>query len=103
MVGTSKSGNRLRRLLVGDDHSQRRSQTVAAVASDYRLIGGTVGDLTRETRGVAVPAAPAGSPSRRESPMSRNTHESELVVVPLWSRVQVVKARPYIASMLHSL
>ena len=35
--------------------------------------------------------------------MSRNTHESELVVVPLWSRGQVVRARPYLASMLHSL
>jgi hypothetical protein len=76
---------------------------VAAIAGDYRLVGGTVGDLIREARGVAVPARPAASPSRGEKPMSHNTHEPELVVVPLWTRARAVKARPYLASMLRSL
>jgi hypothetical protein len=35
--------------------------------------------------------------------MSRNTPESELVIVPLWTRLQAVRARAYLASMLHSL
>ena len=35
--------------------------------------------------------------------MSRNTHESELVVVPLWTRARAVTATAYLASMLHSL
>jgi hypothetical protein len=35
--------------------------------------------------------------------MSRDTHKSELVIVPLWTRSQAVRARAYIASMLHSL
>ena len=35
--------------------------------------------------------------------MSRKTHESELVMVPLWTRARAEKATPYIASMLRSL
>ena len=35
--------------------------------------------------------------------MTHNTRESELVIVPLWTRARAVKARAYLASMLHSL
>jgi hypothetical protein len=35
--------------------------------------------------------------------MSRNTHESELVIVPLWTRARAVKATAYLASMLRSI
>jgi hypothetical protein len=35
--------------------------------------------------------------------MIRNTQESELVVVPLWTRARAAKATTYLASMLHSL
>jgi hypothetical protein len=35
--------------------------------------------------------------------MSRKTHESELVVVPLWTHARAVKASAYLRSMLHSL
>ena len=35
--------------------------------------------------------------------MSRNAHESELVIVPLWTRAQAEKATSYLASILRSL
>jgi hypothetical protein len=35
--------------------------------------------------------------------MSHKAHESELVIVPLWTRARAVKATAYLASMLYSL